>query len=49
MYEAARAPFVAMTKAELVHLADITDTVIDKWGRKDDIIDALLAAGVDIT
>lgn len=48
MYEAARAPLKAMTKAELVHLADITDTVIDKWGRKDDIVDALLAAGVDI-
>lgn len=48
MYAARRAPFEAMTKAELVHLADITDTVIDKWGRKDDIIDALLAAGVDV-
>tara|TARA_R110002020_G_scaffold118792_3_gene271338 strand:+ start:4655 stop:5383 length:729 start_codon:yes stop_codon:yes gene_type:complete len=48
MYEARRAPFEAMTKAELVHLADITDTVIDKWGRKADIIDALLAAGVDV-
>ena len=49
MYAARRAPFEVMTKAELVHLADITDTVIDKWGRKDNIIDALLAAGVDIT
>ena len=49
MLDAKRAPLVAMTKAELVHLADITDTVIDKWGRKDNIIDALLAAGVDIT
>lgn len=52
MAEALRAPFNALTKAELVELAeDGGDDIvasIDKWGRKADIIDALLEAGVDI-
>ena len=52
MAEVVRAPFNALTKAELVELAeDGGDDIvasIDKWGRKADIIDALLEAGVDI-
>tara|TARA_R110000824_G_scaffold316024_1_gene503193 strand:+ start:2759 stop:3511 length:753 start_codon:yes stop_codon:yes gene_type:complete len=48
MAEVVRAPLMALTKADLVGLAANTGTSIDKWGRKDDIIDALLAAGVDL-
>ena len=52
MAEIVRAPFNALTKAELVELAedggDDIVALIDKWGRKADIIDALIEAGVDI-
>ena len=48
MGEAKRAPLMALTKAQLVELAANSGTSIDQWGRKADIIDDLLNAGVDI-
>ena len=48
MAEAVRAPLMALTKADLVGLAANTGVAIDQWGRKADIIDALIEAGVDI-